>query len=71
MDAPLIPAKTVAANLQCSMQTVYRLVAAGKIPFVKVGQQYRFDWDAVKASLAAPTPSWSQPKRSTSRKRVA
>lgn len=71
MDAPLIPAKTVAANLECSVQTVYRLVAAKKIPYIEVGQQYRFDWEAVKAALTPSAPSWSQPKRSTSRKRVA
>lgn len=66
-----IPAKEVAARLRISMQTVYRLARTKKIPSVRIGQQYRFIFDDVETALTAPAPSWSQPKRSTSRKRVA
>lgn len=61
----------VAANLNCSTATVLRLARDNKIPSIRLGKQYRFEWAAVQAALAAPKPSWAQPARSASRKRVA
>ena len=50
-------------HLNCSIDKVYRLARAGEIPCVKVGSDYRFEWDDVKAALT-PTrvDPWANPR---------
>lgn len=71
MTGPFISAGELAATLQKSTRTIYRMTHAREIPFLKVGGEYRYDLDAVIAKLSEPAPAWKQSKRSTSRKRVA
>lgn len=49
--------------LDCSISTVYRMARAGTIPTVKVGTDYRFEWEDVKAALT-PTrvDPWANPR---------
>lgn len=44
-------------HLNCHIDTVRRLAKAGIIPAIKVGREYRFDWDDVKAALAPASAS--------------
>lgn len=71
MTAEFVTALALAARLQTSTRTVYRMTHAGEIPSIKVGREYRYDPEAVIAKLAEPAPSWKQSRRSTARKRVA
>jgi excisionase family DNA binding protein len=50
-------------HLNCSIDKVYRMARAGQIPFVKVGTEYRFDWDDVKAALTpVKSDPWANPR---------
>lgn len=71
MSDKFVTARELAALLRKSTRTIYRMTADDEIPFLKVGRTYLYDPSAVVEKLAAPAPSWSQSKRSTSRKRVA
>ncbi len=66
-SAPALVTKQAAAGaLGISTGTLDRLVRAGRVPFVKVGDVRRFDLAAVRASLVAieaRTGSAEQPKR--------
>lgn len=69
----MITARELAAeeHLNCSIDKVYRLARSGEIPSVKVGTDYRFDWDDVKAALTpAKTDPWANP-RAHRRRRAA
>lgn len=57
--------------LKCSVTKVYRMARAGTIPAVKIGTEYRFEWDDVKAALTpARVDPWANP-RARQRKRAA
>lgn len=43
----LVEAKTIAELLHCAQATVYNLANEGKLPVVRLGTHYRFDYDAV------------------------
>ena len=47
----LITANVVADRLRVTPQTVRRLAREGKLPAVRVGRTYRFDWDKVWATV--------------------
>lgn len=49
---PLYTLREIARNLGVSKATLWRMTQAGKIPFMRVGKQLRFDILAVKAALA-------------------
>ena len=47
----LITANDVADRLRVTPQTVRRLAREGKLPAVRVGRTYRFDWDKVWSTV--------------------
>ncbi len=49
----LLTVKEVAAMLRVSAQTLYKMLEQGGIPAVKVGSQWRFERDKVRAWLEA------------------
>ncbi len=49
----LLTVKEVAAMLRVSAQTLYKMLEQGGIPAVKVGSQWRFERDKVRAWLQA------------------
>lgn len=51
MDAQLLTVKDIAAYLQVNERTVLKLVVEGKLPAVKVGNQWRFRRNIVDAWL--------------------
>lgn len=61
----MITARELAAPdlLNCSLDKVYRMARKGEIPAVKVGTEYRFDWDEVKTALTAKhVDPWVNPR---------
>jgi excisionase family DNA binding protein len=48
----LVTTTELAQVLGVHCQTVYTLVRTGRIPAIRLGAQYRFDIDAVKAALS-------------------
>lgn len=61
----MITAAELAApeHLNCSIDKVYRMARAGDIPSIKVGTDYRFDWEDVKAALApVKVDPWANPR---------
>jgi excisionase family DNA binding protein len=51
MDDEFLTADEVLGYLQVSLRTVYRLVKEGKLPAVRVGRQWRFQKDDIRACL--------------------
>jgi excisionase family DNA binding protein len=49
----LLTVKEVAALLRVSSQTLYKMLEQGGIPAVKVGSQWRFEREKVRAWLEA------------------
>jgi excisionase family DNA binding protein len=47
----LITLRELAKKLKLSERQIYNLVKQGKLPHVRVGGVYRFDFDAVMAAL--------------------
>ena len=45
--------KEVARLLQLSRQTLYKLLKQGNIPAVRIGSQWRFEPDKIRAWLAS------------------
>ena len=45
----LLTVKEVASLLRVSAQTLYKMLEQGDIPAVKVGSQWRFDREKIKA----------------------
>ena len=43
----------LAERLQLSVSGLYKLVRRRKIPFLKVGRQYRFQWSVVVGHLSS------------------
>ncbi|RTL63143.1 MAG: DNA-binding protein [Hyphomicrobiales bacterium] len=39
---PLLTVEQLAARIQCSPKTIYRMVKAGKIPYLRLGKLIRF-----------------------------
>lgn len=66
-----LTAKELASKdyLDCHIDTVRRLARTGAIPAMKVGTDYRFEWEDVKSALT-PTrvDPWANPR---ARRRVA
>lgn len=60
----LLTVKEVAALLRVSAQTLYKMLEHGDIPAVKVGSQWRFDRDKIRAWIEerAADPSDAQKK---------
>ncbi|HOD00474.1 MAG TPA: helix-turn-helix domain-containing protein [Myxococcota bacterium] len=52
----MISADELAAVLNLSVDSVYRLVRRGILPAFRVGRTVRFDLDKVAAALAVRTP---------------
>lgn len=52
-SALLLTVTEVAAELRVSTMTVYRLIAAGDLPALRVGRSYRIRHDDLDAFLAA------------------
>ena len=50
-----------AAELRISVATLNRMVKAGKVPWVPVGESKRFDMTKVRAALAATTEAKTSP----------
>lgn len=49
---PLMRARDLAEYMQVSGKTLRRAVLSGQIPYVKIGDSYRFDAQAVRQALA-------------------
>lgn len=47
--------KEVASMLRVSPQTLYKMLEQGAIPAVKIGSQWRFDPEKIRAWLKAQT----------------
>ena len=45
----MLTVKEVAALLRVSTQTLYKMLEQGEIPAVKIGSQWRFDREKIKA----------------------
>lgn len=58
----LVTARQVAAVVGLSERRIHELAAAGRIPRVAHGKQYRYDPDAVKAAVEAMRRSRQQPQ---------
>ena len=72
MSDHFITAHELAAKLRKSTRTIYRMTSEDEIPYIRVGREYRYDFEAVIAKLTPSTePTWKQSRRSTARKRVA
>lgn len=73
MTAPdnSVTAAELAETLRCSVETIYRMARAGRIPTIKVGREYRFFTAEVKARLSAKPAPFAQSRRSTARRRAA
>lgn len=61
----------LAAEFKVSKDTVYSLARSGEIPAFKVGREWRFYVEDVKAKLSAPKDTWAQPARSHRARRAA
>lgn len=49
--------------LDCHIDTVRRLARTGRIPAIKIGPDYRFEWDDVKAALTPEKiDAWVNPR---------
>lgn len=59
--------KEVAALLQVSQQTVYRLANAGAIPAFRVAGAWRFDADAIRAWVGGAGPERERSSRAHAR----
>ena len=56
-EAPLLTASTVGRLLGVDASTVYRMAADGRLPALRVGRQWRFAAEQVRAALAAGVPT--------------
>jgi excisionase family DNA binding protein len=53
----------LAERLGCHPDTVRRMARTGDIPFMKIGVDYRFAWDDVKAALTpVKVDPWVNPR---------
>ena len=50
--APLLTPEELAEYLQCSVNTIHKLLRNGQIPFLYVGGGFRFDSDVIKKWMA-------------------
>ncbi|MBA9007307.1 helix-turn-helix domain-containing protein [Thermomonospora cellulosilytica] len=55
-DPDILTTEEVAARLGLSQQTVRRMAAAGQIPALKAGKNFRYSWTAVLQVLRQPHP---------------
>ncbi len=67
--ASLLTAKEVANLLRLSQQTLYKMLNDGDIPAIRVGNQWRFDHEALKAWITqqASIPIESRRDRATAK----
>ncbi len=56
-EAPLLSAAAVGRLLGVDPSTVYRMAADGRLPALRVGRQWRFATEQVRAALAAGVPT--------------
>jgi len=47
----LLTPEQVAERMQVDRKTIYRWLADGKLPALKIGRTYRIDWSDVKAMI--------------------
>jgi len=66
--SPLVDKKECARALGISTTSLDRMTAAGKVPFLRVGDVRRYDFAAVRAALETPAAT---PTRPAPRERVA
>lgn len=73
MTAPdnSVTATELADTLRCSVETIYRMARRGQIPTIRIGREYRFFTEEVKARLSAKPAPFTQSRRSTARRRAA
>lgn len=55
MTGALLTASEVAEHLRLHIETVYRLARQGKLPAVKVGEQWRFSEATIRQWLTGNT----------------
>jgi excisionase family DNA binding protein len=55
-DEPLVSAEAVAAHIDKSVQTVWRMAKSNVIPFYKPGRTYLFKLSEVDRALSSETP---------------
>jgi excisionase family DNA binding protein len=51
----LLTTDEIAEELHVHLQTIYRLIKRGEIPYVKIGGSYRFDLESLKRWIEAGT----------------
>lgn len=56
-ETPLLTATTVGRLLGVDPSTVYRMASDGRLPALRVGRQWRFAAEQVRAALAAGVPT--------------
>lgn len=56
-EPPLLTAAAVGSLLGVDASTVYRMAADGRLPALRVGRQWRFAAEQVRAALAAGVPT--------------
>lgn len=52
MPEAILTIKDVAAYLKVNERTIYRLAASGELPAFKVGNSWRFKYEAIEAWIA-------------------
>lgn len=60
----LLTVKEVAALLRVSAQTLYKMLEQGDIPAVKVGSQWRFDREKIRAWISSQGSEAREPLES-------
>ncbi|NKQ36169.1 MAG: helix-turn-helix domain-containing protein [Chloroflexi bacterium] len=61
----LLTTKQVQDLLKVDRTTIYRMLKDGRLPGIKIGQQWRFSRQEVEALLTVGTPSRPEPKPNT------
>lgn len=66
----MITVRQLAAALQISPDTVYRLAQSGEITAARIGRIWRFRLSDVEAALAAALDPWQRSPQSAGRRRL-
>lgn len=57
MPPEILTSDELAARLKVNPETIRRQTRAGRLPFLRLGGEYRYDWDAVVASVSQKAES--------------
>lgn len=54
MPPEILTSDELALRLKANPETIRRLTRSGKLPVMRLGGEYRYDWAAVSAALECP-----------------